>query len=131
VGPFRLASAEGADGSESPTGGRFHVFLDGFEAPLATGLSASDADALTRRFMSSIADWDSKLRATRASLPASSRRSSSKRASKHPSSRPKRRAARVTAVLLFVGAIAVLSGVAYYFGTTNPPDTTEPPPVRE
>ncbi len=130
VGPFELVSSEAREGAEE---GTFDVYVDGFDEPLAFGVSAADADLLARRFMSSIADWDAKLRVTpRSSFPPprSSRRSSSHRPSKRSSSRPRRKLPRLTLVLLFLGIVAALSGFAYYFGTKSPPDTTEPPPVQ-
>ncbi len=138
VGPFELVSSEAREGAEE---GTFDVYVDGFDEPLAFGVSAADADALTRRFMASIAEWDIKLRvASRSSFPppgssfpppGSSRRSSSSHRSKRSSTRAKRRLPRMAVVLLFLGVVAALSGFAYYFGTTHPPDTTEPPRAPE
>ena len=126
VGPFELVSSEAREGVQE---GTFDVYVDGFDEPLAFGVSAMDADSLARRFMASIGEWDAKLRVgSRSSFPppGSSRRSSSHRPSKRSSSRPKRKLPRATLVVLFLGIVAALSGFAYYFGSTHPPDTTEP-----
>ena len=130
VGPFELVSCDSREGA---TEAAFDVFVDGFDEPLAFGVSAADADSLTRRFIASVSGWDAKRRtlapASYAPPPGSVRRSPSRRPSQHTSSRPKRRISRGAMLALFVGAVFALSAAAYYVGTSNAPDTTEPPPA--